>query len=552
MGRASPGMGAGSCSQHGGGNRGPRKGAPHQQQRPVRSGRGPMHPHSQGPACSPRAGTRNLPHERMSPSSSRCSSVVDSPNPPALASPAASMVASPENEGSHGGRHYYHQRSAARHGGSGHLTRHGGVGAGAQRQSGGFRSQGVGHSNSSGCAVKSPSLPVQHASGTAQSGWGQEQGSHHRHASLPPPALSMAPRSGVAPEAGNPPSTRPFQRPSTGWIADNVHRNPGALPVATPAGISATNVHVSPAFGPIGSQRARSTSVAGGNRDGSGDGQRPAGAARRVPPGLSPRIQNGNSYLPPATVPTSRATTASTAHGAVAQAEWSDNLDAFATASAVAAGVLSTDDMRAGDVAERVAKLAGCGVADSWGGYSLDATKAAGAGGGARHARWFSTPDASGHSSPRRETQQAAPSCPTARFGEGLAFDARPFVPAFVAAPTKFEGASALDLQQPNVGRAVVGASGAGGSRASGGSRLGFYMSAGGGKTDPASTQQHHGRGVRQQSEELSAAAFGSSYGAAPPPFLAASGLSSLGSSSASGARKAGDFFGFMGDGDDN
>lgn len=539
VGRALPGMGAANCSQHGGGNRGPRKGAPHQQQQrwPGRSARGATHPHSQGPARSPRAGMRNIPNERMSPSSSRYSPGVDSPNPPALPSPAASMVASPESAGSHGGRHYYHQRSAARHGGSGQLTRHGGAGAGAQRQSGGFRSQGGGHNNGiSGYAVKSPSLPVQHAPGAAQSRWGQEQGSHHRHASVPPLALSTTPQPGVAPEAGNPPGARLFHRPSTGWIADNVPRNPGALPVATPAGIAAINTHASPPFGPIGSQRVRSTSAAGAgdNRD----GQRPTGAGaaavagRRMPPGLSPRGQHLNSYLPLATVPSSRATAASTftTPGAAAQAEWSDNMETFATASAVAAGVLSTDDVGAVDVAGRLARTPGGGVADSWSGYPLDTAEAAGPGGGDRHGRWFPAHSPSGHSPPHGEIQRAAPSSsPTTRFGEGLSF----------------EGATALDLQQQSdVGRGVVGASsggggGGGGSRAAGGSRLGHYMSAAGGKADPAPTQ--HGHGSRKQPEESAAATFGSSYGAAPPPFLAASG-----------ARNAGGFFGFMGDGDDN
>ena len=101
-----------------------------------------------------------------------------------------------------------------------------------------------------------------------------------------------------------------------------------------PCALSASG-RVSPLLTPIGSNRLRAKPYGAG----------PVGTSRRAPPGLTPPPPNdqASSYLPHASeertlvlVPSGFSTTE--------EADWSDNLDAFATASAVVAGVLSAED----------------------------------------------------------------------------------------------------------------------------------------------------------------------------------------------------------------
>lgn len=121
-------------------------------------------------------------------------------------------------------------------------------------------------------------------------------------------------------------------------------------------GLSGGDGHVSPPLAPIGSNRLRAKSGGLGTL---GPTPGPVGSATRAPPGLSPAPNPANSYRPhfsaaPASpvvvspvVPV--ATPAPAAFSGFSSSEdaadWSDNLDAFATASAVVAGVLSAEDM---------------------------------------------------------------------------------------------------------------------------------------------------------------------------------------------------------------
>lgn len=228
-----------------------------------------------------------------------------------------------------------------------------------------------------------------------------------------------------------------------------------------------------------------------------------------------------------------------------AEAEWSDNLGAFATASAVAAGVLSAEDMS--DIAPFEEALIGGVAAERWESFSFDAPGAS-----ARRQQQpgcFSPSGPSGDGDRRRAASDP-------RYGQGMAaFGGSEFVPG--VSGRMFEGASGVEVghrlhpssqQQQLAGRSLAGTVGAGsganvaGGRAAGGSRLGYYMSAAGAGSSSDRRVAH------EESQPAVASSFGSP---AAPLFLGGSSRSSLGSSpgGAGGGRgNMDDMFGFMND----
>ena len=236
-----------------------------------------------------------------------------------------------------------------------------------------------------------------------------------------------------------------------------------------------------------------------------------------------------------------------TACDPTAEAEWSDNLGAFATASAVAAGVLSAEDTS--DVAPFEEALIGGVVAERWESFSFDAPGAS-----ARRQLQpgcFSPSGPSGDGERRRATSDP-------RYGQGLAaFGGSEFVPG--VSGRMFEDASGVEVghrrhpssqqqQQQLAGRLVPGTVGAGcgvngaGGRAAGGSRLGYYMSAAGAGSSSDRRIAHEG------SQPTVASSFGSPE---TPLFFDGSPRSSLGSSSGGAGGGGGsmeDMFGFMND----
>ena len=116
------------------------------------------------------------------------------------------------------------------------------------------------------------------------------------------------------------------------------------------------------------------------------------------------------------------------------EAEWSDNLDAFATASAVVAGVLSAEDMS--DAAPFEEALTGGVVDERWESFSFDAPEAS-----ARRQQQpgcFSSPVPTGDGDRRRAVSDS-------RYGQGLAaFGGSEFVPGVCG--RTFEDASGADV----------------------------------------------------------------------------------------------------------
>lgn len=489
-------------------------------------------------------------------SSSTCSSLMESLNPPALASPAASMVQAPEKN--HGGRQPYRQPHVARKvnqtpGRGGGFGGSGGGGAGAMVGGYGrreeFRSQGEGHvgSVSSANATATVAAVRPPPSPTASSIQGPSARVYQRQASYPPPSSpalqaaawpsitsaatatppAAAPGPAGAAAAVSTAAGRPFQRPSSTWVSEEGPRSPVSLPSpAAPLAIpSFASAHASLPLGPIGSNRLRA-------RSNPNPAVGPVGGAHRAPPGLSPPNQLMiNNFRPAFAAPSPPLAECDPR----AEAEWSDNLDAFATASAVAAGVLSAEDMNDPTPFED-AGLAGGGVsaAERWERYSLDASGAS----ARRQPGCFSPPGPSGDGDRRRTASDP-------RYGQGLAFCGGEF--ASRVGGGMFEDASgrhSSSQQQQlagTIGGGSCGINGAGG-RAAGGSRLGHYMSAAGVGNDR--------RIVQAEAQPAGTLSFGSPEA---PLFFGGSSRSSLGSSPGGGVGGGGcgnldDMFGFMND----
>ncbi|CAN0226303.1 unnamed protein product [Laminaria digitata] len=516
---------------------------------------------------------------------------MDSLNSPALASPAASMIPAPER--SHGGRQQYRQPNIARKGnqtpgrGGGVGGNGGGGGGGGASARGGygrrgeFHPHGEGHvgpatpTNATAPALRPPPSP------TASSIHGPSTRVYQRQASYPPPSgpalqatgwpsiVSAAASAGAVPPtaaAATPgPTTatasaaaavsaaagRPFQRPSSSWVSEESPRGPVSLPApAAPLAIpSFASAHSSASLplGPIGSNRLRARS----NPD---PAVGPVGGARRAPPGLTPPAQPMMHPFRPALAAPSPPPL--TACDPTVEAEWSDNLDAFATASAVAAGVLSAEDMSDAAPFEDAGLLTGGVAAERWERYTFDAPGAS-----ARRQQQpgcFSPPGPSGDGDRRRTASDS-------RYGQGLAaFGGSEFVPGVGGG--MFEDASGAEVghrrhpssqqhqqqqqqQQQLARRSLAGTVGAGcgvngaGGRSAGGSRLGFYMSAAGAGSSSDRRVAHE--------EALPAGTL--SFGSPEATLLFGdSSRSSLESSSGGGGGGGGgnmdDMFGFMND----
>lgn len=539
-----------------------------------------------------------VPIERgVSPSSSCSSSLVDSPSPPALASPAASKLASPE-----GGRHNgQHQRR--------HL-------------SGGRQTFDAHHLNGHGSTYATPSQPGQPlrrdfrlgsdgtdgAAGAAAVGigsttpsffrWGQPDGlsseAHPRQPSLPPRTVTNnASRSGL-PAAIPARNQHPLQRPTSGWLAGNSNSIPHGMPERTEAppstaagsGSGAPSpiiAHASPPFGPIGSNRVSSRADAHPHaHPNQSPVLMPIGASRQLPLGLAPPpglSKSGPSYSADDVVVSS------------AEAEWNDNLDTFVTASAVAAGVLGGDD-EAG-----AAATVGQGGASGGGGWELVRTTPTLYDDllhhqQQRHNRALSAPSAAYPASPSHASRlpQAYDNNPyvvpghstsgehNVRSGSGAicvgglrALGARREGLRFgvTAVDKLFAGENKTAMtnvhMQQHSGRAptdVIGTTmtaSQANARVNGvGSRLGYYMLSTGGVDGSLCNNAYGnaacvgGMAADGKVDEMMEESF---MPVDPPVFLRGSSLSSLESSGAAGRNNdttcGGDFFGFMGDDDD-
>lgn len=295
---------------------------------------------------------------------------------------------------------------------------------------------------------------------------------------------------------GAPPTAaQPFQRPF--WVSEGSPQlSPALVPTAAPpipaggggGGASSTlggGLNASPPLAPIGSNRHRrshsdaSSSSSSSAWPGLGGGLDGGGAQRRAPPGLSPSTQPVRSFLPleaaaSASVEQLQQQQLSLLPPSAVRDPDLDNMNGFATAAAVVAGVL---DM-AGEM-----------------GYSATtALDDAGAASSSLLPSSFFGLEQHGSSHPLRTPAVTAAGSTSQQYGEqpGLAFGAAPFIPA--AATAGSGGGSgavldnALDLgryahQGGNNGnrapaRTVGGGGGAGGGGDGGrGSRLGFYMS---------------------------------------------------------------------------
>ena len=318
------------------------RGQGYHQHRPTHAIRGgPRQQRGHGPVRPPLG--RSLPYDHLSLSSSHFSSaaaagaVTYSLNPPALASPAASIATVAMDN--HNRQLLQQQQDG---GALGDISQ----GAfpppsvvsgsyGFSRRDQHHRPGGVERERVSGGAPTTrSSLTGQHTPGTASSDWMPTPTAPGPWQS--PFLVSTGHHNFRSVDNGVPSGTDSFAAgrllqgpPSSGqWGIDRV---PFWSP---PCALSATG-RISPPLAPIGSNRLRAKPYGSG----------PVGTSMRPPPGLTPPPPNqASSYLPHASAERTLAP-ASSGFSTTEEADWSDNLDAFATASAVVAGVLSAEDM---------------------------------------------------------------------------------------------------------------------------------------------------------------------------------------------------------------
>lgn len=339
------------------------------QQRQAAHSRGAPHPPSHGSfrSSSAAAGAAVGKHsparfERGVSSSSSTSSSpnVDSPSPPALASPAASVIASPD--GYQDGQRQLFGRPGARQ-----LHGQGACGAGLTGRAGEFLLGGLGK-DGAGQHQLAPKAGLPSGRWGSGSGNGSANGAGpFPHQGAFPPLASANSTAGLGASGSR---AQPFQRPTSGSGA---------------GGVVPTSLHGSPPYGPIGSNRIMrsvggSIGVIGGGDGGDRPRQTPlapASAIRRPPPGLAllpPRLNGGSVYrsgainaLRPASISCSSSSLSVAPIAETADVEWSENLGAFATASAVAAGVLGGDDSKSDFFNEAAGTGDGMGLDGGWG-----------------------------------------------------------------------------------------------------------------------------------------------------------------------------------------
>lgn len=278
---------------------------------------------------------RTVPTERSSASSPGVMEVAaEFPNLPALASPGASKPSTANHRNQRGQQQKQKQQDS------------GGSGVGDRRSaSPGYRETKVESSVPTISSSASTELiqKQQLSSGGAGSyGWGL----HHSDGQVPVVSSSYPNGSNGTTTAES--AQGPHNSASGRWVAIGKDPSNGMTGGSAPG----SDGRVLPPLAPIGSNRVRAKPGGLGARPG------PVGPARRAPPGLSPTLNQANSYrthfaaaapsevAPPAVPVATPAPAAFSGFSSSEEAaEWSDNLDAFATASAVVAGVLSAEDM---------------------------------------------------------------------------------------------------------------------------------------------------------------------------------------------------------------
>lgn len=436
-------------------------------------------------------GNRNLLQQsslgaHMSPSASSPASIVgeDFPSLPALSSPATSALSSPHSGTPRQQPQQGYQPPTARGGhrsssvgstqptASGHAGANGGTGYSGRSPGGSASPQGVKPS-----AVLTTAAAAQTPQQSPTFRATSERG-----------ALNH--RSPVGVECTAPaPERQSFRQPSTGWgITETIPRSPhGAVhTVANPnvttsaalgligttsKALSSRSFQASPPLGPIGSNRLcrrgsplQRSAAAGVSAVGA---TAAAAAARRPPPGLCPPNKLASPFLPMVRAPADP-------RDVETEAERSDNLDAFATASAVVAGVLGADDM---DDAAPLSPALGVrssmdrvpAYADGWREFTPGGSAAVASPAAARLDSTFSSPR------PSSTLGGRLPGSRHVDYGSsGLSFGADPFGYASVGTG-ECGGVFSNDTgRSPSV---TLGGSRLGGGRPSGASRLGHYMS---------------------------------------------------------------------------
>lgn len=307
------------------------RGTGSEQVRSIHSNRAVLQQRGQG-TYRPSQG-RTVPNERSS--GTVMEVATEFPNPPALASPGASKASTAIPN--HRNQRVQQQKQR---------QQDGGVSAVGDRRSAspGYRETNVDSSVPTSSSSASPEFIQQQqqlSSGGAGSWWGLN------YSNGQVPAVSSSHSNGSVDLTTAESVQRSHNNTSGHFVA--IGKDPSN---GTPGGDGG---HISPPLAPIGSNRLRAKSGGLGPRPG------PVGSARRAPPGLSPAPNQANSYRPhlaaaaaaaspvvsPPVVPVATPVPAAFSGFSSSEeaADWSDNLDAFATASAVVAGVLSSEDM---------------------------------------------------------------------------------------------------------------------------------------------------------------------------------------------------------------
>lgn len=563
------------------------------------------------------AGGSTAPRDRgISRSSSSSSSLVDSPSPPALASPAASMIEALDGGGGGGGgrqnnMQQYHKVSGGRRSLDQHQQQHYHNGHGSGYASASGHGQGMRGDFRLGGEQTATASSASHVgrTGSMFSRWGQPE------PATPSGALSFSSFLPAAADVGAGGASRvqhPLERPTSGWLAENSHSiargvsELSAIPASGGGGSGTPSPIISqasPPFGPIGSNRVRLSSGTGGSPRLAQHPPSPAlaplgvpiGPSRRPPPGLSvpPGLRAASGGLP-------FSNNAAVGLVTTQESEWSENLDTFVTASAVAAGVLGAD--------EDTGTTTGSGSTGDWG-YKpapklvSDDPQHPLTQQHHRHDRALSAPAAPCPTSPAFPSSDNAPvfdSSPFLAHGDGM-FDENSrrsgsgaitvvggsrlggngvdrlstgsgvsnnrITGAYNGCPTEQQHRQKY-LQSGRAPSAIVGGAvppgmftAAGTRGKGGGSRLGYYLSSGAG--DPSGSWCGNGEGMgalgggRGHTEGAEFLGVGEdAMPAEPPVFLAGSSFSSLDSSGGGGGgvvgngQNGGDFFGFMGDDD--
>ncbi|CAM9190743.1 unnamed protein product, partial [Sphacelaria rigidula] len=360
--------GGGGRGANANGMHGSSRGVPSQgnQQHGHRAGQQGYHGHGQplrggaaaaAAAAGSVAGGSTAPRDRgISRSSSSSSSLVDSPSPPALASPAASMIEALDGGGGGGGgrqnnMQQYHKVSGGRRSLDQHQQQHYHNGHGSGYASASGHGQGMRGDFRLGGEQTATASSASHVgrTGSMFSRWGQPE------PATPSGALSFSSFLPAAADVGAGGASRvqhPLERPTSGWLAENSHSiargvsELSAIPASGGGGSGTPSPIISqasPPFGPIGSNRVRLSSGTGGSPRLAQHPPSPAlaplgvpiGPSRRPPPGLSvpPGLRAASGGLP-------FSNNAAVGLVTTQESEWSENLDTFVTASAVAAGVL--------------------------------------------------------------------------------------------------------------------------------------------------------------------------------------------------------------------